>query len=64
MNKIEYYALVQAQNTADLEKEIFQRLRQGFQPFGGPCLMINGSLVQAVVKYEEQRKAEFSAAVV
>jgi hypothetical protein len=64
MNKIEYYALVQAANTVELEKDMQQRLRQGFVPLGGPCVMINGSLVQAVVKYEETRKGEFGATVV
>jgi len=52
MNIITKYILAFGRTGPELEQDVAARLKEGYQPVGGPCFAKDAVLLQAMVKYE------------
>jgi len=58
MNIITKYLLAFGRTGPELEQDVAARLKEGYQPLGGPCSAKDFVLLQAMVKFETRWNAK------
>ncbi len=59
MNQVTKYVLAFGRTGPELESDVSARLKEGYQPIGGPCFAKDGVLLQAMVKYETRWSSKY-----